>query len=237
MPLPALPVAAPALAYAVAPAPKPYVLPGHALPLDEELKLVSGLQANPAGSGSPLATRKGSGDLIVAAAGLITPAVGAQPYPRQTTGASVGGLVATEIRPRRWIDLQINYELSHVKASFASQPGGQLLASFGSYVQEASAEYLLSRQPDVTAPSRLRPFLGLGGGLLQFSAAAPYSGQTRGAYLVDPGVDVPTRNDNISFRVDARAVIYRAPNFGASGLANSAWTTTVEPTVGVVWHF
>lgn len=228
---------APASVDSSAPAPKPYVLPGHALSLNEELKLVNGMQASPAGRGLPLTTTHRKNDLIVAATGLITPGVGAQPNPRQTANASAGGMIATEIQPRRWIDFQINYQLSHLTESFATQPGGQILANFGSFVQEGSAEYLFARQPSISKPNQWRPFIGLGGGLLQFSAPAPYSGQTRGAYLVDPGVEIPTRNEHISFRIDARALIYRAPNFKDPGLANSAWTTTIEPTAGVVFHF
>ena len=198
---------------------------------------MSGLQASPGGHTLPLAAPLHNGDVLVAASGLISPGVGAPPHPRQTIDPAVGGLIAVEVQPRRWLDFQFNYQLSHLNESFATQPGGQTLASFGSFVQEGSAEYLFSRQLGQDKTNPWRAFVGLGGGLLQFSAAAPNSSQTRGAYLVDPGVEIPTHNEHILFRVDLRATFYRTPNFQNPGLASSSWTTTVEPTAGVVFHF
>ena len=102
-----------------------------------------------------------------------------------------------------------------------------------SYNHEATAAYLF--HPHFR---KLQPFVGIGGGAIDFVPQnSVVSNQWRGAGLLEAGLDLPTGNPHLGFRVQGRSLIYRAPNFDSPAVSSRSWVATVEPTAGVYWRF
>jgi outer membrane immunogenic protein len=91
--------------------------------------------------------------------------------------------------------------------------------------------------------TRLQPYVLAGGGGLVFSPTRNAGGtltgttrQTRGAFLYGVGADYAL-TDHISFRIEYRGLVYKAPTFHLSRLNTSAWTRLAQPSVGIVFRF
>jgi hypothetical protein len=227
----------------VSAAPKPYVLPGHALPLDTELKLLHDIGANGAPlSGDSLVNQHHPFDFGVSGTTLFTPSTSGNSGPTLNPQTTIGVLFNVGTAPMRWLNFRFNYQFSHLQESYAT-PSGQSLAVITTNLQEFTGEYLIGGPPPT---KRWSPFVGIGGGILRFGPSGPISGlapssaytaQTRPAFLVDPGVRIPTTNPHVTFRIDARILGYRAPDFNNSTLTNPHWTITAEPSLGVLFRF
>jgi hypothetical protein len=236
---------APAPAAEAPPAtPKPYVLPGHALPLDTELTLLHNIAANPAGaplSGDSLVGQHHPFDFGISGTTLFTPSTSGGSGPTLNPQTTVGALFNVGTAPMRWLNFRFNYQFSQLSETFVA-PGGQTLADISTNLQEFTGEYLIGGPPPTT---RWSPFFGVGGGILRFSPgsasgttpSAAYTSQTRPAFLADPGVRIPTPKPHVTFRIDARILTYRAPDFNNSTLTNPHWTITAEPSLGILLRF
>jgi opacity protein-like surface antigen len=91
--------------------------------------------------------------------------------------------------------------------------------------------------------TRLQPYVLAGGSGLVFSPTRNAGGtltgttrQTRGAFLYGVGADY-VLSDHISFRIEYRGLVYKAPSFNLSRLNTNAWTRLAEPSAGLAFRF
>jgi hypothetical protein len=210
--------------------------------------LLHNIGANPDGaplSGDSLVSQHHPFDFGVSGTTLFTLSTSGNNRPTFNPQTNVGVLFNVGTAPMRWLNFRFNYEFSHLVEGFAS-PSGDVLANVPTNMQEFTGEYLIGGPP---AAKRWSPFLGVGGGIIHFSPgsisgslsssgpSAAFTGQTRPAFLVDPGVRIPTPNPHVTFRIDARTLGYRAPDFNNATLTNPHWTITVEPALGIIFRF
>lgn len=172
-------------------------------------------------------------DVAVGGTGQFTTSITSQNnVPHQATTDSAGFLLSFREHPVAWAGVEFNYQYASFSERFTNNSYIPL-----SYVplsvHEGTAAYLF--HPHFR---RLQPFVGVGGGALYFH---PYpvaiTTQWRGVGLVEVGADIPTRNPHLGFRLQARSLLYRAPNFKDANLATSGWVATNEPSAGVYIRF
>jgi len=174
-------------------------------------------------------------DIGVDATGQYTTSITSQtdstngtPLPHQGTTDSPGVLVTLRDHPVAWAGVEVNYQYTKFDERFVS---GTQPTSLTTNMHEATAAYLF--HPHMR---RLSPYVGIGGGALDFIPVEHLTSQWRGTGLVDVGLDMQTHS-RLGFRIGARDLIYRAPNYGQSQLASSRWVSTEEPYGGVYIKF
>lgn len=190
----------------------------------------------------------GNADVGVAAAGRFTTSITNQTVqesgptqgytePHQTTTGTVGGLVSLRLHPKSWLGLEANYQYSrYSERFFVTQPGdpfgGANTPQFaGTSVHEATGAYLFH-----VKMHKLKPYVGIGGGMLDFQPPTNFRHQIRGTGLIDVGLDMQTKSP-LGFRIGARDLVYRAPNFYNADLSSSRWVSTEQPYAGVYVNF
>ena len=148
----------------------------------------------------------------------------------QETTDTTGFLFTMREHPFAWAGVEFNYGYSkYSQVYIAPSASGRV----STYNHEATAAYLF--HPHFR---KLQPFVGVGGGAIDFLPAnGSVSNQWRGAGLLEAGLDLPTRNPHLGFKVQGRGLFYRAPNFYNATLSSRAWVATVEPSAGVYWRF
>jgi hypothetical protein len=173
-------------------------------------------------------------DIGVAATGQFTTSITSQDFatngsalPHQWTTESPGVLITVRDRPVPWAGMELNYQYTKFDENFFTS--GPI--SIPTNVHELSAAYLFHMHMH-----KLAPYIGVGGGGLDFVPASGITSQWRGTGLVDLGLDVPTHS-KWGYRIGARDLLYRAPNFYNAGLASSRWVSTEEPYGGVYIKF
>jgi hypothetical protein len=151
------------------------------------------------------------------------------PLPRQWTTQSLGALATLRDRPFTWVGLEVNYQFTRYSERFqipaAPFASPSLLVYVPTSVHEYTAAFVF--QSDKHA---LKPFLALGGGYQNFQPTGDFSHQWRETALLDLGVDIPTQT-KLGFRIGARDLVFRAPNFQNTALASSRWVSEEEPYV------
>ncbi len=148
----------------------------------------------------------------------------------QGTTDTVGFLFSLKEHPVSWAGIELNYGYNKYSQRFSGPYG---TAKVKSYNHEATAAYIL--HPHFR---RLQPFVAVGGGAIDFYPQQNTGpNQWRAAGLLETGLDLPTRNPHLGFRVQGRALVYRAPNFGNSVISTHSWVATTEPSAGVYWRF
>lgn len=152
--------------------------------------------------------------------------------PHQATTDSAGFLFSFREHPVPWAGIELNYQYSSFSERYTSSFNGAPLASVPLSFHEGTGAYLFHRNY-----GRVHPFLGIGGGTLYFDSITPLGGQLRGTGLFEVGADAVTHNPHLAFRVQARSLLYRAPNFNDSAIATSRWVATTEPSASVVLRF
>jgi hypothetical protein len=179
-------------------------------------------------------------DVGVAATGQFTTSVTDQvvdhlgnTLPHQATTDSPGVLFTMRGNPVPWAGIELNYQYSKFSENFfVTSPGSPTgnanrEVSLATSFHEATAAYLF--HPKM---KKLAPYIGIGGGGLDFVPTVYYGNQWRLAGLVDLGLDMQTHS-RLGFRVGARDLTYRAPNYNQSSLSSSRWVTTTQPYAGV----
>lgn len=200
------------------------------------------------GQAMPQASRSavfGTMDLGAAAAGQFTTSVTNQtvqesagpaqgtPLPHYATGNSLAGLVTLHDQPKSWAGFELNYQYSrYADRFFVPTSTGQTNYVAQTSVHEGTAAYLVH----LRRMHKLSPYVGIGGGALDFQPPSDYHHQWRGAALADIGFDMQT-SSRLGFRVGARDLMYRAPNFSSSMLSSSRWVSDEEPYAGVYVKF
>jgi hypothetical protein len=91
--------------------------------------------------------------------------------------------------------------------------------------------------------ARANPFLEGGGGVLIFSpitnstnATFGSTTQTVGTFLYGFGLDYRVAH-GLGVRFQYRGLLYKAPDYGVSGISTGAWTHSAEPGLGVAFRF
>ena len=152
------------------------------------------------------------------------------PQTTQGTTDTVGLLVSFKEHPLPWAGIEFNYGYNKYSQRYN---GPFPPTEVKSYNQEATAAYIF--HPHFR---RLQPFVALGGGAINFlpqAHAAPDMWRATG--LLEAGLDIPTHNPHLGFRVQGRALFYRAPNFFNSIISSEDWVATAEPSGGVYFRF
>ena len=164
---------------------------------------------------------------------------------RQDTTWSAGFVSSLQLHPLPWAGMQINYGFTHYQERYtfnysgAGPTGNQLRIPVDWH--EATAGYLLH-------PKHIpfQPYMVIGGGAIDFS---PYGNgsnniiatygfhQWRGAGLLEAGFDLPVKYQHVGFRLSARSLYYRSPNFGTPQLSTRSWRVTTEPEASVFLRF
>ncbi len=148
----------------------------------------------------------------------------------QRTTDTTGFLFTMREHPFAWAGVEFNYGYSKYSQVYTAPSAN---ARVNSYNHEATAAYLF--HPHFR---KLQPFVGVGGGAIDFlPAGGAVSNQWRGAGLLEAGLELPTKNPHLGFKVQGRSLFYRAPNFYSSLVSSRAWVATVEPSAGVYWRF
>jgi hypothetical protein len=200
-----------------------------------------------AGKGGMFA-KLGVSDVGVAAAGQFTTSITSQTIggagevlPHQATTDSPGVLFTIRLQPKPWAGLEFNYQYSKFSERFFRAPRAQgpvyvpnlntpvnVTTSF----HEATGAYVFHLKPH----KRVSPYVAVGGGYLDFVPTMVDKNQWRGSGLVDIGFNMQT-DSRLGFRIGARDLIYRAPNYFDASLSSSRWVSTEEPYAGVYVKF
>ncbi len=172
-------------------------------------------------------------DVAVGGTGQFTTSLTDQSnlLPHESTTNSAGFLLTLRDHPASFAGVEFNYGYSKFSERFTAFTGARI-ASLPASVHEASGAYLFHRNY-----KKFQPFIGVGGGSLFFNPLQGRLSQTRGAGLFEIGADVPTSNPHLGFRVQARSLNYRAPNYNQPGLSSSRWVSTNEPSASVYLSF
>lgn len=181
-------------------------------------------------------------DIGVAATGQFTTSLTDQDVshtgallPHQATTNSPGVLLTLRDHPVSWAGIELNYQYTKLQERFISAYTGRPIAYLPTNLHEASAAYLLHLKKRFGAA----PYVAIGGGALDFSLTDGYrnsNNQWRGTGLVDVGLDMQTHS-RLGFRLGARDLLYRAPDYRNAALSSSRWVSTEEPYGGVYINF
>lgn len=125
----------------------------------------------------------------------------------------------------------MNYQYSSLSERFSAN-NGKPLANIPVAFHEGTAAYLF--HPHFR---HLQPFVGLGGGAIFFNPSNGVQYQYRGTGLLELGMDLPTHNPHLGFRLTGRSLLYRAPNFYSASLSSSRWVSTEQPAASVYYRF
>ena len=163
--------------------------------------------------------------------GSLTESVSGQ---QQYTTFSAGVIGQLAFHPEPWAGFEVNYGYTHYSERFAisaSSSSAPVTFSVPTSAHEATGAYTFH-------PKHIpfQPFLNIGGGGIYFNSNSN-SSQWRGAGLAEVGIDLPTRNPHLAFRIEGRALFYRAPNFNTPALSTRSWRATEEPTLSAVYRF
>ena len=172
-------------------------------------------------------------DIAVGGTGQFTTSLTDQSnfLPHQSTTDSAGFLLTLRDHPVSFAGVEFNYGYSKFSERFTTVTGARL-AYLPASEHEATGAYLFHRNY-----KRFQPFVGIGGGALFFNPLQGTLSQTRGVGLFEIGAEVPTSNRHLGFRVQARSLNYRAPNYNQPGLSSSRWVSTNEPSASVFLRF
>ena len=169
-------------------------------------------------------------DLGVNATGPFTRTLTSESNSVQSTTDTTGFLFSLKEHPFAWAGVEFNYGYSKYSQVFNTPTES---ARISTYNHEATAAYIF--HPHFRS---LQPFVAVGGGAIDFLPAGnAASNQWRGAGLLEAGLDLPTHNPHLGFRVQGRSLFYRAPNFYNPAVSSRSWVATVEPSAGVYWRF
>ena len=152
--------------------------------------------------------------------------------PHQATTDSPGVVVTLRDQPFSWAGIEVNYQYTKFSEKYVLEPGTRTVP-LATNLHEATAAYVF--HPRV---HRVAPFLAVGGGAVDFTLTdrqPNFNNQWRGAGLVDVGFELRTHS-RLGFRIGARDLFYRAPDYKNAGLASGRWVSTEEPYAGVYFR-
>jgi hypothetical protein len=180
-------------------------------------------------------------DIALSGAGQYTSTITSaeSPLPHQATTNSLGFLFTFRDHPLTRVDVEFNYQYSSFSEVWQSAYGAPV--QFGVFhapvaFHEFTAAYVLRSHKRNTTPFRPLFFLGLGGGEIYFNPSTNLHTQLRPTALADIGVDIPTRNPHLTYRIQGHGLFYQAPDFHFPLFTGPRWNATIEPAIGVAFH-
>ena len=186
-------------------------------------------RAVPAANASPSSTSYAASSAI----GPLAETISGQ---QQFTTASAGVLGSLLFHPKPWAGIEVNYSYTHYSERFSYNETPTLtraqLVSVPTSAHEATGAYVFHPKH-----IKFQPFVNVGGGGIFFNPIGQNAGQWRGAGLLETGFDIPTSSPHLAFRVEGRALFYRAPNFNTPLLSSRSWRSTEEPSLSAVYRF
>jgi hypothetical protein len=154
---------------------------------------------------------------------------------QQFTTDSAGFITSFQFHPVSWAGVELNYSYTRYSERYTfnySTP-----ANSAQYVNAPTdADEFTAAYSFHPKHIPLQPFLNLGGGAIDF-APTNLPNQWRGAGLAELGFDLPTHMSHLGFRVEGRALFYRAPNFDTPEYSTRGWSVTEEPSASVFYKF
>lgn len=154
---------------------------------------------------------------------------------QQYTTGSTGFVTKLQFHPLPWAGVELNYGFTHYSERYAynsvNNSGGSAAVQVyaPTYWHEASGAYML--HPKFIP---LQPYFGIGGGAIDFDRG---DNQWRGAGLLETGIDLPVKKTHAGFRLGARALFYRSPNFNSTIVSTRSWRVTSEPEISTYYRF
>ena len=152
----------------------------------------------------------------------------------QYTTSSAGVLGSLQFHPVSWAGVEVNYSYTHYSERYGlnlSSAAGTTTVSVPASTHEATGAYTFHPKH-----IPLQPFVNIGGGGLYFTNNTG-GNEWRGTGLVETGLDLPTKNRHLAFRIEGRALFYRAPNFNTPALSTRSWRVAQEPGFSAVYRF
>lgn len=175
-------------------------------------------------------------ELALGGAGQFTTSITSQAFaPHQAQTNSLGFLLSYRDLAFRRSFVEVNYQYSSFSERFVGVQAPYVHTSIPVGFHEGTAAYVI--RPRIYR--KFTPFAGVGGGVAYFNPSTPTRAHTqmRPAGLVEFGADIPTSNRHLGFRLESRALAYRAPNFNNPDLATHRWVVQSEPSVSVYYRF
>ncbi|SEG70463.1 hypothetical protein SAMN05421819_4439 [Bryocella elongata] len=200
----------------------------------------------PAAGTDPMKSHWSRMDLGVAAAGQFTTdytnqqiSTNGYPLPHQATTMSPGAVVSFHAQPYDWAGFEVNYQFTRFSERYVVANGLPVTSSYAvsvpTSVHEGTAAYMVH----IGHLYHFKPYFAVGGGYLDFQpsqSTVNVHHQWRGTALADVGFDLQTVS-KLGFRIGARELAYRAPDFNVGQLSSSRWVSTEEPYAGVYVKF
>ena len=175
-----------------------------------------------------------TGELTTSVTGSSTGASSKNGSPQtESPSISAGGLLSFRYTHSNLVGFEANYKFTRFNETFAQYlPGGSQTNA-----HEFTFGYIL-HGPTIFGAI---PFGGVGAGSIYFKPT--YKGgqavppQVRMAYYATVGLDDPIFTEHFGVRLQVRDLIYKAPDFLENYLFTGAHAQTIEPTIGVYYHF
>ncbi|SNT18944.1 hypothetical protein SAMN05421770_10543 [Granulicella rosea] len=170
-------------------------------------------------------------DVAVGATGVFTTTLSSQGTNSEGSTDTTGFLFTLRDHPVSWAGVEVNYGYAKFTERFVYTPARTSYSYVRTDMHEATGAYLI--HPHFR---HLQPFIGLGGGAIDFQPLDKGFHQWRGTGLVELGLDIPAAK-HMGFRLQARSLQYRAPNFGTPQVSSQRWVITDEPSASVYVRF
>lgn len=155
--------------------------------------------------------------------------------------STVGELVTVRYTARPYIGFEFNFGNARFTQNYTfTPPPSPNILTGGAQAGAREITFGYVAHPRYR-PMGLQPFLGAGGGTIQFKPT-PYGGQGlpqqyRGAYYYTLGVEDNFPGSHFGVRVGFRQLIYLAPDFLQNYLTITRRTQTSEPNFGFFVRF
>ena len=153
---------------------------------------------------------------------------------QQYTTNSVGGLFSIQFHPVAFAGVEFNYGVTKYSERYAfnySSASATQIVNVPTWQHEATAAYVF-HPPHIP----FQPFVNIGGGGIDFLPNFA-TNQWRLAGLLETGMDFPMGTPHLAFRVEGRALIYRAPNYQNAAISTRTWRSTEQPSASLVFKF
>ena len=154
---------------------------------------------------------------------------------QQYTTLSAGFVSSLQLHPVSWAGLELNYGFTRYSERYSYNTSNNIGAastvnvSAPTYWHEATGAYIVH-------PKHIpfQPYVGIGGGAIDFARG---DNQWRGAGLLEMGFDMPVKWTHVGFRIGARSLYYRSPNFNNTIISTRSWRVTSEPEISTFYRF
>ena len=176
--------------------------------------------------------------------GTVTGAGAGTPYPVTQSASSAAGVLATiRVQKSAWKGGEFNYGYGRTTQSYTCcNTNATTGASAGPFASQAKVnEYTVGylARPDRTILG-FKPYVSGGLGVMAFGPTA-YGGQSlqpqaRMTYYYSVGGE-EMLTQSFGVRFGLRQLFYKAPDFDQNYLRIKKTTFTVEPQIGIFYHF